>query len=448
MTSSATLTGPEPEAHPCIIDLHPYQRKAIFSTAPIILALAGLQSGKTFAGSIWMRLQMSSPDKDPRDTFIVTAPSYKIMSAATVPSFLEINGELGTYLKADSIFNLRDGRTVYFRSSENPYAVEGITRCKAVWADEAGLYSDMAWLGITGRASPMQAPIFISSTPYWCYGWMYHLYEAWKRGERTDVDCIQWTSADNPYFPAAEFERQKRLLDPRLFRLRYEGIFERMQGLVYPDIDGANFTDPFKVDRSKFMVVGGVDWGSASACAIAIRAITREHQGEYRDYQIAEAKVSGLDAGGQADLVRSMHKRYGVEQWVADSAEMGMVQLCCNQGMPMQGVTKGPNSVSYGIALHNELIRTKQYKMFINLCKETEREYARYSYEVPKEGKTPSENPVKYDDHLMDCNRYISSHFRYLRDHSAKERPEHKTHLQSLLDGEYAVATGLQDGLD
>jgi len=430
------------------IDLHEYQEQCLLSDKLLTVALAGIQSGKTTIGSIWMRMQVSRPEhQDPRDTFIITAPTYRIMQSSTLPAFLQYNHELGKLNKSEMTFSFYHGPIAYLRAVDNEWSCEGITRCRAIWADEGGLYGNQAWINLTGRASPMQAPLFCSTTPYHAYGWLYDLYEGYLSKDRDDVTFIQWTSRDNPHFPVAEYERQRRILDSRMFRLRYMGQFTKLAGLVYPDFDRLNLIDPFKIDVDKYTILGGVDWGSANPMAITIRAISNETDD---DYQIGEYKCAGLTADQQVDMVRSYHKKYRVSNWVGDSADPGMIALAQSRGVPIVGVEKGQNSVQYGIGLHSEQIRSKRYKVFRGLCSETEKEYGTYAYPPPKEGKPQQDNPIKINDHLCDANRYITMTYKHLLDKTLEDEPiTEKTHLQKLLSGELSEnAMVYNDGLD
>jgi len=428
------------------IDLHPYQLQAFLSKKLIVCCISGIQSGKTFCGSVWARKKISEYT-EPDSSFIVAFPTYKIGTSSTIPSFLQHNSQLGHYQKADSLFKLKHGPTVYFRSMENEWSCEGISKCRGIWLDEGGLISDQAWINLTGRASPMQAQIFISSTPYFMHGFYHDLYRSWVDETRDDIDCVQWKSVDNPFFPKEEAERQRKILDPRMFRMRYEGVFEKMSGLVYPDFDHLNLCDAFKIDREKFLVVGGADWGQANPMGIVIRAITRQHQGRYEDYQIAEFKRSGLTADEQINKCLEYQAKYKTDGWVGDSADPGMIALGQSRGLSIVGARKGPDSVAYGIGLHSELIRTKQHKVF-RFCQETIREYETYAYAPSTTERPVSEKPIKVNDHLCDGSRYVTMHYRYLYDRSEKVLPPAKTHLQRLLDGEFREVQTVGDGMD
>lgn len=422
---------------PRVIQLHQYQRRALLSEKRIVACIAGLQSGKTTTGGVWLRKAISF-NRDPEASFIVGAPTYRIMGSSTLPALMRFNSQLGHLNKTDMVFQLNHGPKVYLRSMDNEWSLEGITNTRGAWLDEGGLCSTQSFINLMGRCAPKQAPIFISTTPYNLHNFLYRdLYEPWKQGLRDDVEIIQWTSRDNPFFPLEEFERQRRILDSRMFALRYLGRFEKMAGLVYPDFDHGNYVDPCTIEKTKFHILAGVDWGTANSFAVAVRALSRDGK---RDYQIAEHKQTGLTADEQVQVLRQICKRYSVDMAYGDSADPGMIALSQNKGVPMKGVEKGPGSVAYGVGLHAEIIRTKMYKLFRGKCPETEREYETYSYESPKDGKDLKDVPVKYNDHLMDANRYVTMETKHIRDKALRPVKAPKTHLQKLLAGDFAAS--------
>lgn len=416
------------------IKLHKYQRQAIFSDKRIIAMIAGLQSGKTFSGSIWMRM-MISRFNDKNDSFIVTSPTYKIMNSSTMPAFMRLHSELGTLNQDKMEFRLNHGPVVYMRSMDNPWSAEGITNCRAIWGDEAGLNSTQAHINLMGRAAPKQAPIFYSTTPYVLNNFLFRdLYEPWRDGDRDDVEIVQFRSIDNPFFPQDEYERQKRLLDPRMFAMRYEGQFERMAGLVYQDFDHNNYTDACKLDMRNYRVFGGIDFGYTDPFAIVIRAISRDGS---HDYQIDEYKRSGHTPDEQAAIVKQFHRDYGVERFFADSADPGMIAMFTKCGLPVVGVKD--KTLELGIAQHLSLIRSKAYKIFRGKCPETEKEYESYQYKDFDVDKPVTAKPLDINNHLMDANRYVTTETEAIRESMApKFRPD-RTHLQRLLSGEYRV---------
>ena len=424
------------------IKLHQSQLKAFQSNARTIVCLAGKQGGKTTIGGLWAR-KKSSADFGPKDNAIIAAPNYKIFSQSTYPKFKEFfPRRMGVLDKKDMAFKVNGGGTIYLRSMHDPDSCEGITNVKWIWGDEAGKMRIKAWNNLNGRAAFKQAPIFLTTTPY-SLNWLYKdVYKPFKDGKLKDTQVIQWYSIDNPYFPKEEYERQKELLDERIFRMFYHASFEKMHGLVYDDVDqDNNFEEQFNPDPRDYFICAGIDFGFTNPFAVSVRAL---HKIEDRDYQIDEIYETRLT---QTDIIlklRELISKHSIEVFYADSEDPGMIQGLQDAGLPVVAVKKGPDSVQNGIIIHNALIKSREYKMLRGRCPNTEDEYSIYHY--PEDSEVDSNRPEKpVDDmnHLMDDNRYVSmSTENFRKKRKEKQIPANyygKTYLEEMESEEEEV---------
>lgn len=417
--------------------LHPKQQRAIYSPKRVTIMCAGIQGGKTTAGGIWMRKKVWE-NKEKGANFLITAPTVKIFNQSTEPKFLELFNGFGKYHKTDKVFEMNGKRRVYLRSLHEPDAIEGTTDVYAVWGDELGKCSLKAWTNIEGRSAFKKAPIFGTTTPY-ALNWLWKdIYKPWKQGKRNDVDFIQFPSIDNPYFPKDEYERQRDHLDPRVFAMKYMGQFERMAGLVYPDLDDVqNFEDPFAPTQRDYLIVGGIDFGFTNPFAVSVRAL---HRKQPRDYQVGEFYKTGMLLDDKTAVLRRLHG-IGVEHFYADSAEPGTIADLQARGIKIHPVKKGPGSLKNGIDAHRELVNTREYKMFKGKCPHTEDEYATYHYPEEKgEEEDVDENPVDANNHLMNCNMYVTVSTKEFRRQRAEalEPKLVKDDLEDMLSGDWA----------
>lgn len=426
--------------------LHAKQMQAVYSPKRITIMCAGIQGGKTTAGGLWMKRKVFN-NKEKDANFLITAPTVKIFNQSTEPKFLELFNGYGKYNKTDQIFEMNGKRRIYLRSMHEPDSIEGMTNVYGIWPDELGKCSLKAWTNIEGRSAFKMCQIFGTTTPY-ALNWLWKdIYKPWTQGKRDDVDFIQFPSIDNPYFPKAEYERQKRLLDPRVFAMKYEGKFERMAGLVYPDLDDVlNIEDAFAPNPRDYLICAGIDFGYTNPFAVSVRAL---HRKQPRDYQIGEFYKSGMLLDDMTAILRKMQSRIGVEIFYADSEDPRTIADLRARGINIHAATKGPGSVKNGIAAHGELIRTREYKYFRGKCPHTEDEYATYHYPEDKgEESNQDENPVKANDHLMNANMYctvMTKEFRRNRAVNAAT-PVAKTDLEDLLTGDWAKRTlGVKD---
>lgn len=381
------------------IDLHPHQQRAYASKTRITVLSAGIQSGKTQFGALWLGEQMMQAK--PGQNLIIAAPTYKILTQATLPHFLGLFKRFGTYQKVDSYFEVHGtGVRVWIRSLTDPNALEGIKEVRGAWVDEGGLISRYAWENVDGRTAFLQAPIVISTTPY-ALNWLFQMWQQWKKGLRDDVTFIQFRSIDNPYFPVAEYERQKRLLHPRRFAMKYDGEFGKMEGLVYQNLKAI----PSKALPAGTRYFGGIDWGFTHPFALTIRAVTPEGV----HYRVAEYCKAGLTVDRIVDVVKARKQLYNIEMFVCDPADPEKILALNEAGCP---AIAGENSIRMGIDIHDQLMREDRFFVFEDENPFGLDEYNTYHYPEVKElqfnDDAKEQLPVDANNHGCDSDRYVS----------------------------------------
>lgn len=249
--------------------MHRGQMAVMQSKARQILALAGVQSGKTAVAVDWMEREIQ--ERGPGDYLMVSA-TYPLMNLRLLPDFLEVFRHVepaGKYRDTDKVFEFPDGKTrVIFGTATNPESLESAT-AKAAVCDEAGQrqFRREAHEAILRRLSIHQGRVLYPSTPYGL-GWLKtEIYDRAKE-EGSGIEVISWPSTANPVFPREEFERARRTMPPWKFRMFYEGKFDRPVGLVYDSFDEATCKIPrFPLPKSWPRYVGH-DFGQANPAAL------------------------------------------------------------------------------------------------------------------------------------------------------------------------------------
>ena len=396
-----------------VVRLHKYQEKGFVAAYPIIALAAGIQSGKTQTGGLWIGWKASKGM--PGDNVIICAPTYKMLTQATLPKFLQTWGNMGTYHKVDSIFRFHNGVTAYIRSLTDPNALEGITDVIAIWLDEGGLISRYAWENVMGRAAFRQAQIMITTTPY-ALNWLFLLWQEWKDGKRDDVLFVEFTSKDNPYFPDEEFERQRRLLDSRRFLMKYMGKFGRMEGLVYEQV---NWIKAFPLPAGT-EYYGGIDWGFTNPFALVIRALTPDGY----HYRVAEFYKTGLTEEDIVNVCRQRKQIWNIKAFIADPSGADKIKALNRAGL---NCIAGNNSVRTGIDEQSRLFKEDRFFIFEDDNPMGRDEYSTYHYPEPKELKVDEDEkepePVKANDHGCDADRYVTMHLRNFTDRRKATTP-------------------------
>lgn len=381
---------------------HEHQATALRSKKRYIIINSGIQGGKSTVGAYWLRLKI---DAHPKSNHLVGFPNYPLFRQSTWMALQKtrVLEGLGRMNWQAHIFTLNTGGNIYFRSAEKPGSIEGITDVESVWLDEAGNIKEESWINYEGRSSFKKAQVFMTTTPYGWLNWLNRDFvQKIKKGDRDDADLISFPSVANPAFDRTEYERQRILLSPQLFRRRYGGEYTRLEGLVYELHEQENFVPKEQTFPAGTRYFGGLDWGyGASPFALLVRAVTPDGM----HYDISEFKKSGLTPTDIARIVKQKQEVYGVSQWFCDSSRPEMIEEVSRMGCHAVGAT---HDIVSGIEVHNALIRSRRYKIPINTCPGLIDEYEQYAYPQVKDEKAIPDQPIPVHNHYMDVTRYIS----------------------------------------
>lgn len=383
------------------------QERALSSEAPIMLLATGIQFGKTTVLGLRMKQAMHTY-RDKLDNFIITSPTYKILSQSTLPPFLRYMDGCGKYHKQDNVFEMYGGGSCYFRTATDPDSVVGITNVRHIAADEAGLYSLYFWENIQARAAFKNAHIDLGTSPY-SLNWVYKDLIRPKQKDynaRPDVDYIKAKSTDNPFFPKEYYERMRATMDERRFRSMFGGEWERHDGIVYNCFeDGENTCTPFELPAGT-EYYAGIDFGYTAPFAMVVVGITPDKS----FYQITEIYKTGLTVLDMIKLCKQKMQYYPIKTFYCDPSSPGNIEEMSRAGIP---ATAANNEIRKGIDLTYELMKSRRYKLFRGDNKFTIDELDAYHYpsedEIKQDTEVDDELPVKQGDHLCDAIRYLVS---------------------------------------
>lgn len=385
------------------VELFKQQYEAFNFKTQFGAAIAGLQGGKTFVGSLWAGKKIN---EFPEGVGIIGAPSYKILNQSTLLKFFTQFPQLKQFHKEQKgEIQLPTGGTILIRSFDQPFGVEGIT-ANWIWLDEAGQMSRNAWTVSRGRVSTTHGQVFMTTTPY-DLGWLYQdFYLPWQRGTDPAYSVFNWRSIDNPYFPPDYFEAEKRRLSPEEFSRRYEGLFTKLEGLVY-DLPSDQIIDPIPLDKLNVKdIICGLDFGFHNPASAVILVITSDNL----VYAVNdELYTSGLTQDEVEDRLRAIRQQIPFTYTYPDPAEPDRILSMKRKGFSVRTVDK---NVELGINTVRELIRKKQLFVF-KTCRNVLDEINSYHYDSNK----IKEEPVKDKDHAMDAIRYA------LYNHNPKPAP-------------------------
>lgn len=380
------------------------QEDAIFSTSRITLAATGIQWGKTSVGALRTKIKIHQYTAED-DAFIITAPTYKIMKQSTLPAFLKLMKGYGKYNKTDAQFEVYNGGIVYFRTETDPDSVVGITNVRHIWGDEAGKYSLYFWENLQGRAAFGECNIDLTTSPY-SLNWIFkdlirpHMKNPFSSEE---FKYIKASSMENPYFPLAEYERQRGKMDERRFRMMFGGEWERMEGLVYDCYEPKENICEWPSKGQGEKVFAGVDWGFTEPFAMCPIAIYPN--GERK--QLTEVKKARLTLNQIIDVCREKMTTFEIKHFFCGPDQPGYIQALNEAGIP---ASAADNAVKIGIAKVYEFIKSRKLQFVDGQCTHTLDELETYHYPDPKDIRPDrdikEDAPVKQNDHMLDALRY------------------------------------------
>jgi PBSX family phage terminase large subunit len=384
------------------------QWRLISSDAPITIVGSGTQWGKSMAASIWLKRQIHT-FTNPDDSFLLLAPTYKVMNQSALPYFLRVMEGMGEWKESKAEFDMGRNRKVFMRTGKDPDSIIGIPNVKAYWLDEAGKATLYFWENIRARAASKGARGLLTTSPY-SRNWLYKDFiKPSERGSLPGVPVIRAASWDNPYHTLADpvtRDAERARMDPRRFDMIFGGEWGQMAGLVYDCWDDdQNLIDPFKLSTDT-KYYGGIDWGYyPDPFVLKIRAVTPDG----RHYGVSEFVKTHMRLSEIVELCKNKMETYGIRLIYCDPSDPANIAELNANGIP---ATKADNSIRRGIDLHYELIKTRRYKEFRGACPHSASEREVYHYpeqaDLGPDDDSKELLPVDQDNHTQDADRYLT----------------------------------------
>jgi phage terminase large subunit len=287
------------ETQDLVITPHRGQATVLTTDKRFVLALAGIQGGKTFIGCVWLQIEVQ---KKPQGTHLVCALSKDQLSNVVIRKFLEMfPAYKPLYNKSEAKISLPTGGEIVFKSLDDPKYVEGITAHSA-WIDEADLITYPGYLVVRGRVNATGGRLLMTSSisdNSWLADYANRLNEK-------DFELVTWGSIENPAFTKAEWESLKNELDPTIFRRRYEARLSFATGKVYSAFDKERHVID-KLPEGTIIQRGfiGIDWGHVDPTAIIMILLSRD--------QIVYVRKEFAVEGAPLDLIVKVIQRFKAE---------------------------------------------------------------------------------------------------------------------------------------
>lgn len=393
--------------------LHEYQQKIYASNKRFTAAVAGTGGGKTVVGALWtIRKIQEAIQKYGKALGMIVAPTYKVLSRATMPTFIESLDYTalgiqagGRYFESKSYYELPNkwGK-IWAQGADNPYGLEG-GQFDFVWMDEGGQLGNKAFNAVTGRTGAKQGSILVTTTPYISNEGFGPLHKVWmpafQSGDQ-DYLMLHFPSIANPAYPQEEFERAKRNMTPETFKARYEGLFVAVEGLVYPAFNrtlvNLNMKQIKELLSECETVIGGLDFGWNDPFAGLAGCIDKDDvlwiwYERYKSQTVMEVHADALPKFKNKSLL-----------WYSEHDPQN-IRTLKRAGHRIKRAPKHIG-ISAGIIMVNGRIYSNKLKVIENRCPAAIAEAEQYHYPEKNE-EVVGDKPIDKDNHAMDALRYL-----------------------------------------
>lgn len=371
-----------------------------FSEKKINLNEGGAGSSKTY--SICQMLLMRFINRN-RYKLLVTRKTLPALRLTAYKLFTDMLIDYGymkycEWNKSERVITL-NGKIVVFTSIDDPIKIRS-TDFNDIWMEEANefKYDDYMTLKTRLRAAVDAGSVnqmFLSYNPTDAHGYINSTVKY-----QNDTELIKSTYLDNPFLDSdyiAILEGLKEQ-DENYYRIYALGEYGTLTGIIYQPLAMKEFPDEFDE------VIYGLDFGfnnPTALCRIGVK------DGNYYITELLyESKLTNND------VIKRLES-FGINQsdeMFADAAEPNRIEEISRAGYNIQPADKSVKDGIDYVKQNNKIIFTCGDNVNLN------NEWKTYCWKKNKDGEFLDE-PVKYNDHLMDAVRYA------LYTHSKKVMP-------------------------
>lgn len=377
--------------------LFPRQLRFVRSVAPYPAYIGGIGSGKSFAGGAKVISRLGR-----RELGGIFAPTYPMLRDSTLEGFFRLLTDLGVpyeHHKSENTVTFPNGHKIICRSLEDPDKARG-PNLDYAWVDEVGYVSRLGWQVVKGRVRVgVQPQAWATGTPKG-RDWQWEEWERDATGNEFDPThpLFRVRTDENPELPDGFSDALG--YSGRFAAQELGGEFVAFEGLVYPMFSRQRHVRT--VDCSGWATVIGLDLGTRNPTAMLVC----RHAGDRRHYE-TEHYERGMSSDAITDLAIRANAQYRPDYFVVDPSAAGLILTLEDRGIR---VRKAVNDVKVGIAAMTSVLTgtTPDGESQLSVdpsCVNFIAEAETYSY--PDGGRSESDNPVKVNDHLMDCARYL-----------------------------------------
>jgi phage terminase large subunit len=350
------------------------------STKRITSLRGGTRSGKTYNVLIWFVMKYL---RETGNTLTIARETMPALKASAMRDFFEIIDVLGLYNEADHNRTRNEytlnGNLIEFIAVSESDRVRGRKRTD-LFINEVNEISLDSWRQLSFRTT---RKIVIDYNPSEPEGFVYDDIES-----REDCDLFVTTYKDNPFLEDAIVLEIERLQDADEEYWKVYGLGELGSGAQ--KIFG--HWRPGEVPQAGQKVYG-LDFGYNNASALI--EVTLYDNVLYWREMLYRSKLTNSDLITMLKTFPELNGR----TIIADCAEPNRIEEISRAGFKIEPANKAVKDGIDFVKSHPLRIDTSGENLL--------REVKRYAWKLDK-NQMPTDEPVKFDDHLMDAGRYAS----------------------------------------
>ncbi len=378
---------------------------------------AGKRGGKTEAGAveaiIHAEKQFNKVHSD-IDLYAgaIIAPTNDMLRRLSLRKFFAYAKPFKyDYHQTHNEIRWHNGSIIYGISAEHPQRIEGL-KLSWAWVDEGLQCSEQLFLELVARLADTQGRLWLTSSlgvqylnpkNHWAYKYF-------KAQPNEDTRAFEWSTKDNPYFPAQEIDRLRNTLDPKTFRQMFEIDWNApVTSMVYDDFDEQNVIRGYVYDPN-LEVSCVVDWGWNHPMACGFFQFDHRKNRVVLFDEIVGSKIT-LDVLWE----RIKAKNYRITNYFCDIAgnqereQLGKSNVQWFKDKANIHFRSRSTLINYGIPIVRTWIKSGlgQRRFLIDeiRCPKSLDGIKNYRY-PEKDGIITDEAPLKKDDDCSDMIRY------------------------------------------
>jgi len=371
--------------------------------ARFLLALGGVNSGKTSMGCLWLALEILKHQG--RGDYLVVAPTWGVVLSSTykqwdkvIKGWAPFAGEWHPH-QTNPRYQLDSGGTIYFRSSDGNF--NGL-KPNAILLDEGGDIKEETFNEIKGRMTT-GGRLLISTTPYAKHDWIkFNIMEQADNGNpQYFYKCLP--SILNPMTDLQHIEEEKKRLQPWEFEMRYLGKYTRPPSQVY-DLTNCFVDIPDDGFPHALAYFAGVDFGGNDPTAVVVGFLDEaDCLWIFWEYYAKENQDIEKFLTDMRQFNEQFKKQTNRSITYFCDHRPEIINALKRNNLDARKANKkkiGRNgSIEVGISLIQARIRTGRLKIVKGACPNLKIEAGKYRYPM-SDGQVIGNLPIDKDNHL------------------------------------------------